>query len=66
MQLAINPKDTNMFASASLDRTIKIWTISTSKSSANFSLIGHAAGVNCVDFSHDHERAHIVSGGDDG
>jgi hypothetical protein len=29
-------------------------------------LIGHAAGVNCVDFSHDHERAHIVSGGDDG
>jgi coatomer subunit beta' len=28
MQLSINPKDVNMFASASLDRTIKIWTIS--------------------------------------
>jgi coatomer subunit beta' len=47
MQVAINPKDTNMFASASLDRTIKIWTISapgkvgTGKSSANYSLIGH-------------------------
>ncbi len=66
MQLAINPKDTNMLASASLDKSIKIWTISTTKSTANFSLIGHAAGVNCVDFSHDSERSHLVSGGDDG
>lgn len=41
MQLCINPKDVNMFASASLDRSIKIWTISTNKSKANFSLIGH-------------------------
>lgn len=66
MQLSINPKDTNMFASASLDKTIKIWTIGTTKSAANFSLVGHQAGVNCVDFSHDHERSHVVSGGDDG
>jgi len=66
MQLSINPKDNNMFASASLDRTVKIWTISTAKSSANFSLVGHQAGVNCVDFCHDNERSHIVSGGDDG
>ena len=41
MQLSINPKDTNMFASASLDKTIKIWTIGTTKSAANFSLVGH-------------------------
>lgn len=66
MQLCINPKDTNQFASASLDRSIKVWTISTTKSNANYSLLGHAAGVNCVDFSHDNERPHIVSGGDDG
>lgn len=66
MQLCINPKDVNMFASASLDRSIKIWTISTNKSKANFSLFGHQAGVNCVDFCHDHERMHLVSGGDDG
>lgn len=66
MQLAINPKDTNMFASASLDRTIKIWTLGTAKTSANFSLIGHEAGVNCVDFCHEHEKMHLVSGGDDG
>ena len=55
-----------MFASASLDKTVKIWTISTAKSNANFSLLGHQAGVNCIDFSHDHERSHLVSGGDDG
>lgn len=66
MQLAINPKDTNMFASASLDKTIKIWAISTTQNHANFSLTGHQAGVNCVDFCHDNERSHIVSGGDDG
>lgn len=66
MQLAVNPKDVNMFASASLDRSVKIWTVSTTKANANFSLIGHTDGVNCVDFSHDHERSHIVSGGDDG
>jgi len=41
MQLAINPKDANMFASASLDRTIKFWTVGTSKSTANYSLVGH-------------------------
>jgi coatomer subunit beta' len=46
MQIAINPKDPGMFASASLDRLIKIWTITppgktTNKMSANYSLIGH-------------------------
>jgi len=41
MQLAINPKDPNMFASASLDGNIKIWSVQTTKSSANFSLTGH-------------------------
>jgi coatomer subunit beta' len=55
-----------MFASASLDRSIKIWTIGTTSNHANFSLVGHAAGVNCVDFCHDNERSHLVSGSDDG
>ena len=66
MQLAINPKDDHMFASASLDKTIKIWTVGTTKQTANYTLTGHEAGVNCVDFSRDIERPHLVSGSDDG
>ena len=41
MQIAINPKDNMMFASASLDRTIKMWSITTKKTTANYSLVGH-------------------------
>lgn len=66
MQVAINPCDSNMFASASLDKTIKIWSIQGKKTSSNYSLIGHKAGVNCIDFSKSFDKPQIVSGGDDG
>lgn len=36
MMLAFNPRDTNTFASASMDRTLKVWTLTNSK--ANFTL----------------------------
>jgi coatomer subunit beta' len=38
MSLAFNPKDTNTFASASLDKTIKVWNIASSN--PNFTLEG--------------------------
>jgi coatomer subunit beta' len=63
MQLAINPRDLSKFASASMDKSIKIWNI-TAESKANFTLVGHNGGVNCVDF-YKGDKPYIVSGSDD-
>lgn len=65
MQIVLNPKDMNSFASASLDKTIKIWSVSTSTTTANYSLLGHQAGVNCVDYCHTGDKSTLLSGGDD-
>lgn len=43
MQLVINPKDNNTFATASLDKTIKVWQFGSSV--PNFTLEGHEKGV---------------------
>ncbi|ETO17135.1 hypothetical protein RFI_20198, partial [Reticulomyxa filosa] len=42
MQIEINPKDTNSFASASLDRSIKVWGLNSSV--PHFQLEGHERG----------------------
>ena len=63
MQVAFNPKDNNTFASACLDRTIKVWSLSST--TANFTLEGHEKGVNCVEYYHGGDRSYIVSGADD-
>lgn len=63
MQIVINPKDNNTFASASLDRTIKIWQLGSSQ--ANFTLEGHEKGVNCVDYYHAGDKPYLMSGADD-
>uniref|UniRef100_A0A3P8RK69 Uncharacterized protein n=1 Tax=Amphiprion percula TaxID=161767 RepID=A0A3P8RK69_AMPPE len=43
MQIVINPKDNNQFASASLDRTIKVWQLGSK--TPNFTLEGHEKGL---------------------
>lgn len=43
MHVVFNPKDMNSFASASLDKTIKVWALNSS--SANFTLEGHSKGI---------------------
>lgn len=63
MQIAINPKDNNTFASASLDRTLKVWQLGAS--SPNFTLEGHEKGVNCVDYYHGGDKPYLISGADD-
>lgn len=63
MQIVINPKDNNQFASASLDRTIKVWSLGSPM--ANFTLEGHEKGVNCVDFYMGGDKPYLISGADD-
>ena len=62
MDIKINPKDSSVFASASLDTSIKVWNIGSTTSC--FSLKGHKSGVNCLEYSRG-DRSVLVSGGDD-
>ncbi|KAH9622387.1 hypothetical protein KSS87_012785 [Heliosperma pusillum] len=63
MQVTFNPKDTNTFASASLDRTIKIWNLGSPD--PNFTLDAHVKGVNCVDYFTGGDKPYLISGSDD-
>ena len=63
MQVVFNPKDPNMFASASLDRTVKVWGLNSN--TPYFTLEGHDKGVNCVDYLADGDKPYLVSGSDD-
>lgn len=63
MQLVFSPKDPNVFASCSLDSTIRLW--STNKSTPNLTLDGHSKGVNCIDFYHGADKPYLISGSDD-
>jgi len=63
MNLAFNPKDSNTFASACLDRTIKMWSLSSP--TANFTMDAHEKGVNYVDFYPGPDKPYLVTTGDD-
>lgn len=62
MDIQLDPKEENTFASASLDGTLKLWNVKSSNS--NFTLKGHKSGVNCVAFC-GADRPLMLSGGDD-
>ncbi|XP_054160801.1 coatomer subunit beta'-like [Oppia nitens] len=64
MEIAVNPKDTDSFASASLDRTVKVWQLGSS-SEPMFTLEGHEKGVNSVDYCPSADKPYLISGGDD-
>eukprot|EP01120_Amphizonella_sp_Union-15-10_P010882 TRINITY_DN4513_c0_g1_i3.p1 TRINITY_DN4513_c0_g1~~TRINITY_DN4513_c0_g1_i3.p1 ORF type:complete len:753 (+),score=136.29 TRINITY_DN4513_c0_g1_i3:78-2261(+) len=63
MMIAFNSKDPNTFASASLDRTIKVWGLGSS--TPHFTLEGHEKGVNCVDYFVGGDKPYLISGADD-
>eukprot|EP00981_Chlorochromonas_danica_P007699 scaffold1869_cov163-Ochromonas_danica.AAC.11 len=66
MMVRINPRDTSTFASASLDKSIKVWGLTAG--SPHFSLDGpgsHEKGVNCVDYYPGEDKPYLLSGADD-
>jgi coatomer subunit beta' len=63
MQVVFNPKDSNTFASASLDCSVKVWNLTSG--TPNFTLQGHEKGVNCLDYYHGGDKPYLISGADD-
>lgn len=64
MSVNFNPKDPNTFASACLDRTVKIWSLGSSQ--PNFTLIAHEAkGVNYVDYYPQADKPYLITSSDD-
>jgi len=66
MMVRINPRDTNTFASASLDKSIKVWGLTAG--TPHFSLDGpgsHEKGVNCIDYYPGGDKPYLLSGADD-
>ncbi|GAA96135.1 uncharacterized protein L969DRAFT_84004 [Mixia osmundae IAM 14324] len=63
MNIAFNPKDSNTFASACLDRTVKVWSLGAPM--ANFTLDAHDKGVNYVEYYHGGDKPYLVTTGDD-
>lgn len=63
MMVRFNPKDSNTFASASLDSTIKVWGLGSPVS--HYTLEGHEKGVNCIDYYPSGDKPYILSGADD-
>jgi coatomer subunit beta' len=64
MYMAFNPKDPNTFASACLDRTVKIWSLGSS--TPNFTLEAHESkGVNFVEYYPQSDKPYIITTSDD-
>lgn len=64
MSVAINPKDPSVFATASLDRTVKIWTIG--KSDPNLTILAHETeGVNYVEYYPHQDKPYLITCSDD-
>ncbi|KAL5367822.1 coatomer complex beta [Cryptosporidium parvum] len=73
MMIQWNPKDTHVFASVSLDRTVKIWglqpnicsLVNNTVNTPKYSLTGHEGGINCLAYSPSAEKPYIATGSDD-
>ncbi|XP_040384722.1 putative coatomer subunit beta'-3 [Oryza brachyantha] len=64
MQVAFNPKDTNVFAGISKDMTLKIWSVDSPRS--KLTLAGHASILRCLDYFTSGDKQYVVTGSEDG
>ncbi|VAI93769.1 unnamed protein product [Triticum turgidum subsp. durum] len=63
-ELKFNLEDTNSFASASYDDTVKVWSLDSLKS--KYTLSGHLGTVYCLDFFTRDGQQYLISGSFDG
>lgn len=63
MSVEWNPKDATTFCSASLDRTVKVWGVTSPI--PHFTLEGHTDGVNSATYHPSTEHPYIASAADD-
>lgn len=64
MYVAFNPKDTNTFASACLDGTVKIWSLGSSTPNLTF-LAHETRGVNYVEYYPHPDKPYLITSSDD-
>ncbi|XP_047045880.1 serine/threonine-protein kinase PKH3-like [Lolium rigidum] len=64
IQVIFDPRNSESFASVSLDRTIKIWNINSG--TCNITLDGHQDGLLCVHYHPHYFKQFLVSGSLDG
>ncbi|KAG7817519.1 hypothetical protein KL928_003418 [Ogataea angusta] len=64
MSVAFNPKDSNTFASACLDKTVKIWSLGSRV--PNFTLLApESKGFNYVDYYPHGDKPYLITSSDD-
>jgi coatomer subunit beta' len=64
MNIAVSPKDPQTFATSCLDRTVKVWSITSPN--ANFTFDAHErGGVNFVEYHPDPHKPYLITTGDD-
>lgn len=64
MSVNFNPKDPNTFASACLDRTVKVWSLGSP--TPNYTMVAHdEKGVNYVDYYPQADKPYLITASDD-
>ena len=63
MSVTFNPIASNAFATASLDRTVRVWSLTCHR--PHFTLRGHKCRLNVVAYYQSKDKPYLLSGADD-